>query len=144
MRTLTATIVLAGLAACAPPKPPDAPAATQEAPPTTQAPPPTTVTTAPPTDAWLGRWSGVEGTYLELARAGGGYAVTIASLDGPRTFEGTAVRDHVEFVRDGRTESIRHASGSETGMKWLARETSCLVVTVGSEGFCRGASRPSP
>jgi hypothetical protein len=139
MRMLTTTAVLgcAVLACCAPPKPADAPPPTQAAPPTTQGPPPSTTLAARPTDAWLGRWSGVEGTYLELARAGDRYAVTIADLDGPRSYEGAAVRDHLEFVRAGRTESIRPASGKETGMKWLADERNCLVITVGSEGFCR-------
>ena len=104
-------------------------------------PPPTTVpATLPPTrptDEWLGRWNGVEGTYLELAREADGYTVTIANLDGPRTYAGTAAGDRVEFARNGRTESIRRATGKETGMKWLADEMNCLVVTVGSEGFCR-------
>ena len=142
MRTLTMTVVLgcAVLPACAPPKPADAPPTTAVAPPTTQGPPPSTTLAAGPADAWLGRWNGVEGTYLELARAGDRYAVTIADLDGPRSYEGAAVRGRIEFVREGRTESIRPASGKETGMKWLAGETNCLVVTVGSEGFCRKPS----
>jgi hypothetical protein len=140
-RTTSAVLAWVALASCAPQKPADMPPpSTEAAPPTTQAPPPTTQPTRP-TDAWLGRWTGVEGTYLELAREGERYVVTIADLDGPRTYEGTAVRDRVEFVRAGRTESIRAASGKDTGMKWLAGETNCLVVTVGSEGFCR---RPPP
>jgi hypothetical protein len=40
-------------------------------------------------------------------------------------------------VRDGTTETIRATDGAGTGMKWLANKTDCLVVTVGSEGFCR-------
>jgi hypothetical protein len=134
---LTAFLACVALWSCAPQKPAGAPPATDTPPPTTQAPPPTTTGTARATDAWLGRWNGVEGTWLELARAGGGYSVTIADLDGARTFEGAPARDRVEFVRDGRTESVRRASGQETGMKWLADESNCLVVTVGSEGFCR-------
>ena len=30
-----------------------------------------------PTDAWVGRWTGPEGTYLELAGANGVYEITI-------------------------------------------------------------------
>jgi hypothetical protein len=131
VRPPAALACVALLAACASDKP-------AEPPPTTR--PGAAATPSPavrPTDEWLGRWNGVEGTYLELARDGDGYAVTIADLDGPKTYKGTAAGDHVEFVRAGRTESIRRASGKETGMKWLADETNCLVVTVGSEGFCR-------
>lgn len=124
--------ILAGVvtAACAGDKPAEAPPATRPAPPAPTA-------HVRPTDAWLGRWNGVEGTYLELARDGEGYAVTIADLDGPETYPVIAVGEHIEFVRAGRTESIRRATGKETGMKWLADETNCLVITVGSEGFCR-------
>ena len=85
----------------------------------------------------MGKWPGVEGTFLEIARDGERYAITVADLDGPKTYRGTAVGDHIEFTRGGRTESIRAASGTETGMKWLADKTECLVITVGSEGFCR-------
>jgi hypothetical protein len=87
--------------------------------------------------AWLGRWNGVEGTYLEIARDGAGYAVTVADLDGPKTYAATAVPAGLAFTRGGRAETIRAATGRETGMKWLAEETRCLVITVGSEGFCR-------
>lgn len=109
------------------------------------APPATTVPAAPttlasrPTDAWLGRWPGVEGTSLALAADGDRYSVTVTDLDGPKTYSGTAAGNHIEFTRAGRTESIRAATGQETGMKWLAGETNCLVITAGSEGYCRKA-----
>ena len=104
--------------------------------------PSATPTTAPaaandPADKWLGRWAGVEGTHLNLSKKGDRYVVTIANLDGPKTYEGVAAGDHIEFQRDGKTESIRAASGKETGMKWLAGEKNCLVVKFASEGFCR-------
>ncbi len=92
------------------------------------------------TDKWLGRWKGVEGTYLNLSKdpqSMGKYVVKIANLDGPKTYEGVAVGDHIEFKRNGKTESIRAVNGKETGMKWLMSEQNCLVVTFGSEGFCR-------
>lgn len=91
----------------------------------------------PMTDKWLGRWPGAEGTYLDLARNGDKYVVIIADLDGPKTYEGVAAGDHLAFKRGGKTESIRATNGKGTGMKWLLDEKNCLVVTVGSEGFCR-------
>jgi hypothetical protein len=121
MRRAPLLLVLA--AACAPPG---------------RTPPAPTVTTARPrADAWLGDWKGVEGTFLRLERKGAAYAVTIANLDGPRTFDATAAGDHVTFVRDGKTDTIRATDGAGTGMKWLADRKDCLVVTFGSEGFCR-------
>ena len=87
-------------------------------------------------DRWLGQWNGPEGTYILLSAKGDKYVVKIQSLDGPATYEGIAVRDHIEFQRDGKTESIHAGNGAETGMKWLLEEKNCLIVKIG-EGFCR-------
>ena len=88
------------------------------------------------TDAWLGRWTGPEGTYLELAGANGVYEVTIKDLDAARTFAGATAGDRIEFQRDGVAESIRATNGDATGMKWLAGKTNCLTIKAG-EGYCR-------
>lgn len=88
-------------------------------------------------DDWLGKWIGPEGTFLELSRQGDGYIVTIQSLDGPARYHGRAVRDHIEFRRDGKSEAIRATGGKDTGMKWLLDKQRCLTVKVG-EGYCRG------
>jgi hypothetical protein len=60
----------------------------------------------------------------------------IDSLDGPATYEGTAVGGRIELQRDGRRESIRSGGGVETGMKWLLDKRNCLVIKSG-KGFCR-------
>jgi hypothetical protein len=91
----------------------------------------------PATDKWIGRWQGVEGTFLALSKNGDKYQIEIANLDGAKVYEGVAAGDHIEFMRNGKTETIRAVTGKETGMKWLADQNNCLVVTVGSEGFCR-------
>ena len=87
-------------------------------------------------DSWLGQWNGPEGTFLLLARSGDQYVVTIQSLDGQATYEGIAVGDHIEFVRNGKAESIRAGDGKETGMKWLLEKKDCLIIRE-EEGFCR-------
>ena len=43
----------------------------------------------------------------------------------------------IEFTRKGKTESVKTATGAETGMKGFEKETNCVVVTKGSEGFCK-------
>jgi hypothetical protein len=88
------------------------------------------------TDGWIGRWTGVEGTYLEIAGGSGVYEITIKDLDAARTFKGSAVGDHIEFQRDGVQESLRATNGDGTGMKWLAGKTNCLTIKPG-EGYCR-------
>lgn len=89
-------------------------------------------------DEWLGHWTGVEGTYLDLARNDdtGGYTVTIADLDGPRTFDAKSNADGIAFDRDGKTLIIKSGNGEDTGMKWLADKQNCLVVDS-NEGYCR-------
>ena len=66
----------------------------------------------------------------------GQYEVTIQNLDGPATFQGTAVGDQVTFERNGVKETIRASNGVETGMKWLSEKSDCLTVRPG-EGCCR-------
>jgi hypothetical protein len=90
----------------------------------------------PPTDEWLGTWTGVEGTSLELLGGQGSYEIIIRDLDGPRTFRGTGADDHIRFERNGVAETIRATNGEATGMKWLAEKSNCLTIRYG-EGFCR-------
>lgn len=88
------------------------------------------------TDQWLGQWTGPEGTFLRLSGGDGRYEVVIQNLDGPQTFHGRAAGDHIEFERNGVTESIRATNGAETGMKWLSEKSDCLTIKPG-EGYCR-------
>jgi hypothetical protein len=89
-----------------------------------------------PTDPWLGRWDGPEGTYLELSKDGDKYVVVIRDLDGPRTFEGFGDGHRIRFTRDGKTEFISTGDGEAAGMKWLADKKNCLLTKKG-EGWCR-------
>ncbi len=88
------------------------------------------------TEQWLGRWTGPEGTYLEISGTPADYRLTIANLDGPRRFVGRAQGAQIVFVRDGVVERIRATDGEATGMKWLLDKQNCLTVRSG-EGYCR-------
>jgi len=92
--------------------------------------------TSLPANQWLGVWTGPEGTSLELKDTEGRFRVTIHNLDGPRTFDAIATDSGATFNRDGVQETIRAGSGADTGMKWLADKSHCLVVKYG-EGYCR-------
>ena len=103
-----------------------------------------------PTDAWVGKWIGVEGLVLDVQPAGepGRYVLSVTLLDGTKSYDGTADGDMIRFTRDGRPESIRAATGAETGLKWLADKQNCLMIQQG-EGFCRddpaaAAAKPQP
>ena len=87
--------------------------------------------------AWQGRWTGPEGTFLEIGKVGDRYTLTIQNLDGPSTFEGVATGHGIQFTRNGQAEVLHATDGVGTGMKWLQDKTHCLTVRPG-EGFCRG------
>ena len=97
------------------------------------------VSDAKKVDALVGRWTGPEGTYLDVSKNGDKFKVELKSLDGSKTYDGTAKDGAIEFVRNGKTETVKTATGAETGMKGFEKETNCVVVTKGSEGFCRKA-----
>jgi hypothetical protein len=88
-------------------------------------------------ESLVGRWSGPEGTFLNVTKKGEKYSVEVSSLDGPKTYEGTSKGDVIEFTRNGKTESLRAATGPDTGMKGFEKETNCVVITKGSEGYCK-------
>ena len=89
-------------------------------------------------DTLVGQWPGVEGTYLKVDKKGEKYEIEIKNLDGSKKFEGTAKGDVIEFSRNRKTETIKTATAEETGMKWLKGEKNCVVITKGSEGYCKG------
>ena len=90
------------------------------------------------TSSFTGKWTGPEGTALTITQLGAGnnYTVTVQNLDGPKDFPGTATADGITFTRDGKTLTIHHGTGADTGMKWLADKKDCLVVDA-NEGYCR-------
>ncbi len=90
------------------------------------------------TDAWAGKWIGVEGLALTVAKsdAPGAYRLHVALMDSENDYVGHAEGDTIRFVRDGKPETIRHGTGADTGLKWLADKPNCLIIKQG-EGFCR-------
>jgi hypothetical protein len=96
----------------------------------------------------IGKWDGPEGTYLSVTEKMGAdgkqqlprkFEIEIKDLDKVEQFEGTAKDGTIEFTRKGKAETLKAATGAETGMKWLEKETNCVVVTKPGEGFCKKA-----
>jgi len=89
------------------------------------------------TDAWLGKWVGVEGLALVIERGAGPgtYNLTISLMDSTTKHVGTADNTRIRFERNG-TEYIHAGKGSDSGLKWLADKNNCLIIKEG-EGFCR-------
>jgi hypothetical protein len=94
-----------------------------------------------PTDEWVGRWRGVEGLNLviakDAAKGPGHYTLTQQySLDDKGVFEGRAVGDTIQFTRPDGDQVLRETDGAATGLKWLAGKKVCLTVKPG-EGYCQ-------
>ena len=131
------------LVACSPSEPPPpAPAAAPAPTPPAPSPGPAPAlpgASAPAAASWSGRWTGPEGTYLQITPLPDGrYRIAVRNLDGERSFDGSAGEGGLppRFERDGQAEQLRPTDGAGTGMKWLDGKRDCLVVRPG-EGYCR-------
>ncbi|KRP71158.1 hypothetical protein TX23_17370 [Pseudomonas paralactis] len=114
--------------------------APKPAPPSVQA---TLVPQTPPTDQWVGKWIGVEGLHLTIAKddsiGRGHYLLTMQyglDADNSGTFKGEAAEDGIAFTRPDGPQLLRAGDGAATGLKWLSDKKDCLIVTTG-EGYCR-------
>ncbi len=101
------------------------------------------VVNPPATDRWIGRWTGVEGLTLEVAKdpdaAAGHYLLRMQyGLDAADagTFKGVADGDTIRFTRPDGAQALRATDGDATGLKYLAGKRDCLTVKPG-EGYCR-------
>jgi len=88
-------------------------------------------------DSLQGEWPGQEGALLKVEKKGDKYEIEIKTKEGSKKFEGTAKGDAIEFVRNGKTETIKAAPLDETGLKWAGGEKTCVVIIKGSEAFCK-------
>ena len=103
----------------------------------------TLVPETPPTDKWVGKWVGVEGLHLTIAKddsiGRGHYLLTMQyglDADDTGTFKGEATDDGIAFTRPDGPQLLRAGDGAATGLKWLADKKDCLIVATG-EGYCR-------
>lgn len=121
-------------------------ACSQQAQPTAENPESSTTSTAvaPPASSvaahadWAGKWIGPEGMFVEIApTAAGKYDLEMQSdLDTRGTYSGADAEGGITFTRAGKQLLLKAASGDETGLKYLAGKTDCLMVKTG-EGYCR-------
>ena len=90
-------------------------------------------------DAWVGRWTGVEGTYLVISKAAlpDHYRLEMQyTLDDKGKYDGTGTAEGIAFTRPDGKQVLRASDGDATGLKWLAGKKDCLTVKSG-EGYCR-------
>jgi hypothetical protein len=136
MRRVAATIGLLVLAACGEPKQENAaPIPKADAPA-----PAATATAIQAAEAWVGRWLGVEGLFLEVQprNAEGLYPITLKdNLDAQADYLATPEEKGLAFHRGDDAIVIRPGTGTETGFKYLSGKRDCLILVTGQEGYCR-------
>lgn len=88
--------------------------------------------------AWAGRWTGVEGMYLDIEpTTPENYRLVMQyDLENKGEFVGRDSEHGIKFTRGTDNLSLRRGSGDETGLKYLAGKRECLIVKEG-EGYCR-------
>ena len=91
-------------------------------------------------DPWAGRWLGPEGLFLHVEPTGeGAYRLTLKdNLDSQAEYDGQVQGGGLVFARKGETVVVRPGTGAQTGFKYLADKTDCLIVVPSREGYCRG------
>jgi hypothetical protein len=90
-------------------------------------------------DDWVGRWKGVEGTYLVVSKGkdAGTYKLEMQyTLDDKGKFDGTGTSEGISFKRPDGEQLLKASDGDATGLKYLAGKKDCLTVKTG-EGYCR-------
>ena len=100
---------------------------------------PTVAPTFPPARNYLGRWTGVEGMFLDIAATNrpDRYRLTMQyDLDHRRTVVAKLDNDRLVFTSEGSSHSLVPTDGVATGLKYLANKKDCLTVMPG-EGYCR-------
>ena len=132
MGTALLTLALAGITACS----------RQAAEPVVNvaaAPEPTVAPTFPPARDYVGRWTGVEGMFLDVAATDrpDRYKLTMQyDLDHRQTVIARLDNDRLTFTREGNRYSLVPTDGVATGLRYLAGKKDCLTVMPG-EGYCR-------
>jgi hypothetical protein len=137
MRRLAAAVAVLALSACGQPKQEPATPAPPAAPAATQTPDPVL---APTYDAWVGRWLGPEGLFLDVKarNADGVYPITLKdNLDTQADYLAEPTAGGLAFHRGDDAIVVRPGTGAQTGFKYLAGKTDCLILVAGQEGYCR-------
>lgn len=92
-------------------------------------------------DGYVGRWTGVEGMFVDISPTAEPHLYTLTmqwDLDHRGTFAARQMPLELglDFTRDGTLERLVPSDGAATGLRYLAGKKDCLTVRPG-EGYCR-------
>ena len=92
-----------------------------------------------PASAFVGRWRGGEGTYMNITRQGTGFVVDNQwglDEDMRGVFKADLRAEALRFRRNGVTVTVRPSIGDKINRSALRGKKDCLMVS-GDEGYCR-------
>jgi hypothetical protein len=88
------------------------------------------------TDAWVGRWVGAGGTFLDIVPDSANYKIMVQDSSKLREYRGSAENDRIKFTRNSVVEYIAAVDGKSTGVESLEKKKNCLAIKKG-EGYYR-------
>lgn len=94
------------------------------------------------TDSLLGRWMGVEGSFVDIIPKQDDYVVTLAYWDPVlqsmqyERHEAYASAAGISYKKNKVEHSIALTDGNGSGMKWLENAKLCIKITPG-DGYCK-------
>jgi len=84
-----------------------------------------------------GQWTGQGDSSITITKKDNKYSIEIKKAGKTEKFEGVAQDDTILMKRNDKAEIIKAATPDETGLKWSGGEKNCIVITKGSEAYCR-------
>ncbi len=89
------------------------------------------------TTALEGEWTGQSGSSLTISKKGENYSIEIKKGGKSEKFDGMPKDDTILMKRGDKAETLKAATPEETGLTWSGGEKTCIVITKGSEAYCR-------
>ncbi len=84
-----------------------------------------------------GQWTGQGDSSITITKKDSKYFIEIKKAGKTEKFEGVAQDDTILMKRNDKAEIIKAATPEETGLKWSGGEKTCIVITKGSEAYCK-------
>ena len=93
-------------------------------------------------DSMLGRWTGVEGSFVDIVPSQKDYMVTLAYWDPVlqtmqyENHRAYAAASGISFKKNKVEHTITLTDGNGSGMKWLQNAKLCIKINPG-DGYCK-------
>ena len=84
-----------------------------------------------------GQWTGQGDSSITITKNNDKYSIEIKKAGKTEKFEGVAQDGSILMKRNDKAETIKAAKPEETGLNWSGGEKTCIVITKGSEAYCR-------